>query len=57
MVDWSFGVDCSRADAWNLAGRDDTTAALAAKVLTLFSDMMCVCVLCVYVKKDESGVN
>jgi hypothetical protein len=51
MVDWSFGVNCSRAGAWNLAGRDDATAALAAKVLTLFSDMMCVCVLCVMSRK------
>jgi hypothetical protein len=47
MVDWSFGVGCSRAEAWNLMGRDDAMAALAAKVLILFSDMMCVCVLCV----------
>jgi hypothetical protein len=51
MVDWSFGADRSRLEAWNLAGRDDVTIALAADVLTLFSDMMCGYV---YVKKDGS---
>jgi hypothetical protein len=51
MVDWSFGVDRNRPEAWNLVGRDDVTAALAANVLTLFSDMMRGCV---YVKKDGS---
>jgi hypothetical protein len=51
MVDWSFGVDCSRAEAWNLMGRDDAMAALTAKVLILFSDMMYVCVLCVMSRK------
>jgi hypothetical protein len=43
MVDWSFGVDRSRPEAWNLVGRDDAMAAVAANVLTLFSDMMCGC--------------
>lgn len=47
MVVWSFGVDCSRLEAWNLAGRDDAMAALAAKVVALFSDMVCgVCDWC-----------
>jgi hypothetical protein len=51
MVDWSFGVDRNRPEAWDLVGRDDVTAALAANVLTLFSDMMRGYV---YVKKDGS---
>ena len=40
MVVLSFGVDCSRLVAWNLACRDDAMAALAAKVVALFSDIV-----------------
>lgn len=47
IVDWSFEVGRKRLEAWNLAGRDDPMAALAASVLTLFSDIMCVvCSVC-----------